>query len=42
MCSSDLLHLVNEALECIQTARRLRPHDKRAGELMARLEQVEA
>jgi len=36
------LHLVNEALECIQTARRLRPHDKRAGELMARLEQVEA
>jgi tetratricopeptide (TPR) repeat protein len=36
------LHLVNEALECIQSALRLRPHDKRAGELLGRLEQVEA
>ncbi len=36
------LHLANEALDCIQTARRLRPHDKRAGELLARLEQVGA
>ena len=34
------LNLVNEALDCIQTARRLRPLDKRAGELLARLEQV--
>ena len=36
------LHLVHEALDCIQTARHLRPHDKRAGELLARLEQVGA
>lgn len=34
------LHLVKEALDCIQAARRLRPHDKRAGELLAKLEQV--
>ena len=37
----DLI-LADEALDCIQTARRLRPHDKRAGELLARLEQVGA
>lgn len=36
------LHLTREVLDCIQTARRLRPHDKRAGELLARLERVEA
>lgn len=35
-------HLASEVLDCIQTARRLRPNDKRAGELLARLEQVEA
>jgi len=34
------LHLVKEALDCIQTARSLRPHEKRAGELLAKLEQV--
>jgi len=34
------LSLVNEALDCIQTARRQRPHDKRSGELLARLEMV--
>jgi len=36
------LHLAKEALDCIQTARRLRPQDKRAGELLGRLEQVGA
>ncbi len=36
------LHLVKEALDCIQTARNLRPHEKRAGELLAKLEQVES
>ncbi len=36
------LHLVTEVLDCIHTARRLRPHDKRAGELLAKLELVEA
>ncbi len=34
------LNMVNEALDCIQTARRIRPHDKRAGVLLAKLEQV--
>lgn len=36
------LHLVTEVLDCIHTARRLRPNDKRAGELLAKLELVEA
>ena len=36
------LHLVYEALECIKTARRSAPHDKRVGELLAKLEQVGA
>ncbi len=36
------LHLVNEALDCIQSARARHTHDKRAGELLARLEQVRA
>lgn len=34
------LHLAKEALDCIQTARRLRPQEKRAGELLAKLERV--
>lgn len=34
------LQLADEALDCIQAARRLQPHGKRAGELLARLEKI--